>query len=278
MCSTRWKREQMKQCPVFSQMRQRAPKVHCLTNPVTMQDVANVLLAAGGSAVMAQDAAEVEEITALCDATLLNTGVPSPEKFRACTLAGVRANGLGHPVVLDPVGAGASAFRRSQLGALLEQVRPTIIRCNQEEAAALLGLRQESGLHLASGGVESGLAASEEAACALAAQLAQAAGCTVLMTGETDVVTDGTTLDTLHGGDARIRRITGGGCMLSALCALFCGGGVAAFDAARLAGQFWRDCAAQAGKRVGQGQIGTFHMALFDAVSAAVWKEGAVEA
>lgn len=278
MCSTRWKREQMKQCPVFSQMRQRAPKVHCLTNPVTMQDVANVLLAAGGSAVMAQDAAEVEEITALCDATLLNTGVPSPEKFRACTLAGVRANGLGHPVVLDPVGAGASAFRRSQLGALLEQVRPTIIRCNQEEAAALLGLRQESGLHLASGGVESGLAASEEAACALAAQLAQAAGCTVLMTGETDVVTDGTTLDTLHGGDARIRRITGGGCMLSALCALFCGGGVAAFDAARLAGQFWRDCAAQTGKRVGQGQIGTFHMALFDAVSAAVWKEGAVEA
>ena len=147
-----------------------------------------------------------------------------------------------------------------------------------EEAAALLGLRQESGLHLASGGVESGLAASEEAACALAAQLAQAAGCTVLMTGETDVVTDGTTLDTLHGGDARIRRITGGGCMLSALCALFCGGGVAAFDAARLAGQFWRDCAAQAGQRVGQGQIGTFHMALFDAVSAAVWKEGAVEA
>lgn len=149
MCSTRWKREQMKQCPVFSQMRQRTPKVHCLTNPVTMQDVANVLLAAGGSAVMAQDAAEVEEITALCDATLLNTGVPSLEKFRACTLAGVRANGLGHPVVLDPVGAGASAFRRSQLGALLEQVRPTIIRCNQEEAAALLGLRQESGLHLA---------------------------------------------------------------------------------------------------------------------------------
>ena len=100
MCSTRWKREQMKQCPVFSQMRQRTPKVHCLTNPVTMQDVANVLLAAGGSAVMAQDAAEVEEITALCDATLLNTGVPSLEKFRACTLAGVRANGLGHPVVL----------------------------------------------------------------------------------------------------------------------------------------------------------------------------------
>ena len=153
MCSTRWKRERMSAHPVFAQVRQRAPKVHCLTNPVTMQDVANVLLAAGGSAVMAQDAAEVEEITALCDATLLNTGVPSAEKFHACTLAGVRANGLGHPVVLDPVGAGASAFRRSRLGALLEQVRPTIIRCNQEEAAALLGVRQKQDLRLVSGGV-----------------------------------------------------------------------------------------------------------------------------
>ena len=267
MCSTRWKREQMKQCPVFSQMRQRTPKVHCLTNPVTMQDVANVLLAAGGSAVMAQDAAEVEEITALCDATLL----------RACILAGVRANGLGHPVVLDPVGAGASAFRRSQLGALLEQVRPTIIRCNQEEAAALLGVRQKQDLRLVSGGVESGLTASEEAACALATQLAQKVGCTVLMTGATDVVTDGVQLATLHGGDPCIQRITGGGCMLSALCALLCGGGVTAFDAARLAGQLWRDCAAQAGQRAGTGRMGTFHVALFDAVSAVFWNEGAVE-
>ena len=259
--------------PIFTQVRQRAPKVHCLTNPVTMQNVANVLLAAGGSAVMAQDAAEVEEITTLCDATLLNTGVPSAEKFHACTLAGVRANELGHPVVLDPVGAGASAFRRSQLGVLLEQVRPTIIRCNQEEAAALLGVRQKQNFRLVSGGVESSLAASEEAACALATQLAQAVGCTVLMTGATDVVQ----LDTLHGGDPRIQRITGGGCMLSALCALFCGGGVAAFDAARLAGQLWRDCAAQAGQRAGTGRMGTFHVALFDAVSAAGWK-GAVEA
>lgn len=266
----------MNQHPVFAQVRQRAPKVHCLTNPVTMQDVANVLLAAGGSAVMAQDAAEVEEITTLCDATLLNTGVPSAEKFHACALAGVRANELGHPVVLDPVGAGASAFRRSQLDALLEQVRPTVIRCNQEEAAALLGVRQKQDLRLVSGGVESSLSTSEKAACALATQLAQAVGCTVLMTGAADVVTDGVQLDTIRGGDPRIQRITGGGCMLSALCALLCGGGLAAFDAARLAGQLWRDCAAWAGQRAGTGRMGTFHVALFDAVSAIFWK-GALE-
>ena len=70
-------------------------KVHCLTNPVTMQSVANVLLAAGGSAVMAQDEQEVEEITAICQATLLNTGVPDERKIRSCILAGKCANRLG---------------------------------------------------------------------------------------------------------------------------------------------------------------------------------------
>lgn len=82
---------------------QDAPKIHCLTNPVTMQDVANLLLAAGGSAVMGQDEQEVEEITSFCHGTLLNTGVPDIAKIHACILAGQKANALGHPVVLDPV-------------------------------------------------------------------------------------------------------------------------------------------------------------------------------
>lgn len=118
-------------------------KVHCLTNPVTMQSVANVLLAAGGSAVMAQDEQEVEEITAICQATLLNTGVPDERKIRSCILAGKCANRLGHPVVLDPVGAGASKFRRKKIGQLLQSVVPSIIRCNQEEASALLRAEDE---------------------------------------------------------------------------------------------------------------------------------------
>lgn len=118
-------------------------KVHCLTNPVTMQSVANVLLAAGGSAVMAQDEQEVEEITAICQATLLNTGVPDERKIRSCILAGKCANRLGHPVVLDPVGAGASKFRRKKIEQLLQSVVPSIIRCNQEEASALLRAEDE---------------------------------------------------------------------------------------------------------------------------------------
>ena len=226
-------------------------KVHCLTNPVTMQSVANVLLAAGGSAVMAQDEQEVEEITAICQATLLNTGVPDERKIRSCILAGKCANRLGHPVVLDPVGAGASKFRRKKIGQLLQSVVPSIIRCNQEEASALLRAEDEkeflvlgterqkiegtaescqqdgdavfSGIQ--SGGVESSLELELEKARRLAVRLAKKYRCTVCMTGEQDVISDGERVKVISGGDGRICRITGSGCMLSALCALKCGDG-----------------------------------------------------
>lgn len=204
-------------------------KVHCLTNPVTMQSVANVLLAAGGSAVMAQDEQEVEEITAICQATLLNTGVPDERKIRSCILAGKCANRLGHPVVLDPVGAGASKFRRKKIGQLLQSVVPSIIRCNQEEASALLraedekeflvlgterqkiegtaeGCQQDgdavfSGIQ--SGGVESSLELELEKARRLAVRLAKKYRCTVCMTGEQDVISDGERVKVISGGDEK---------------------------------------------------------------------------
>ena len=81
---------------ILNAILKKHPKIHCLTNPVTMNDVANILLAAGGSAVMAQDEQEAAEITTFCQGTLLNTGVPDEGKIRACILAGKRANQLGH--------------------------------------------------------------------------------------------------------------------------------------------------------------------------------------
>ena len=87
---------------------------------------------------MALDCEEVQEITELSQATLLNLGVPDRSRLEACILAGRRANEMGHPVVLDPVGAGASRFRREGIRQLLAQVRIDLIRCNQEEARAVL--------------------------------------------------------------------------------------------------------------------------------------------
>lgn len=244
-------------------LQRTAPKVHCLTNPVTMQDVANVLLAAGGTAIMAQNPAEVQEITAFCQVTLLNTGVPDEEKFKACGKAGRKANELGHPVVLDPVGVGASSFRRNGLETLLKQVRPSVIRCNQEEASALLHIQSGT-----TGGVESGVSVAESEQLRLAEHLARAYGCTALVSGEADAVSDGEHSAILTGGDVRIARITGSGCMLSALCALMCGAGLTAYDAACTAGQIWKASSTIAGRRTDRAQagIGSFHVHLLDAV------------
>lgn len=245
---------------------QNAPKIHCLTNPVTMQDVANILLAAGGSAVMGQDEQEVEEITFFCNGTLLNTGVPDSAKMRACILAGQKANELGHPVVLDPVGAGASTFRRTELKKLLHSVHPTAVRCNQEEAVVLCSLLSDTDTPVKHGGVESALQLNEHDVCQTALLTAALLHCTVLITGREDVVSDGERTQLLTGGDSRIRRITGGGCMLSALCTLFLCAHDSAFEAVCAAGQLWRDVAFEAGRRTDatHSGIGSFHVHLFD--------------
>lgn len=286
-------------------IRKTKPKVHCITNYVTMQDVANVLLAVGGSGIMAQDAEETAEITSFCHATLLNTGTPDREKIRACINAGIRANELNHPVILDPVGIGASAFRRELLLDLCSKVRFSVIRCNQEEAKVLLELKEIR--HCTPepmpvpGGVESSLHLTDSEAVKLAETVAKTYACVVLISGKSDVVSDGTSTRLLTGGDARIRRITGGGCMQSALCALFCGAIYASeetisaehslytdrnavnadqgsfeksfnktpctlFDAVYEAGKIWKSCVKSAGQscaEAGAG-IGTFHMKLFD--------------
>lgn len=244
-------------------LRCTAPKVHCLTNPVSMQDVANVLLAAGGSAIMGQDPEEVQEITALCQATLLNTGVPDREKIRACIAAGRKANEFGHPVVLDPVGVGASRFRRNSMEELLKNVKLSLIRCNQEEACTLLHLQSKT-----SGGVESSVSVEGEEQLKLAERLAQTCQCTALVSGGADAVSDGTHSVLLTGGDARIARITGSGCMLSALCALFCGTGLEIYDAACAAGSIWKASSRMAGKCTDRAQagIGSFHVYLMDAL------------
>ena len=113
-------------------------KVHCLTNPVTMQSVANVLLAAGGSAVMAQDEQEVEEITAMCDGLVLNMGMPNRQKIEAMKKGRKRANALQYSGCLRSGWSGASAFRREAVSELLKEVRFTVIRGNLSEIRTLM--------------------------------------------------------------------------------------------------------------------------------------------
>lgn len=229
-----------------------SPNVHCLTNVVTMQDVANMLLAAGGSAIMAQDIKEMEDITKISSATLINMGVPSDDKIAAYIVAGKTANSIGHPVIFDPVGVGASEYRKKCARNILENVRPDIIRCNQEEAEVLLGfkdtgddltnfgkneipqydfshnerdvLESTKNGELISNGVESSIKLTEAEQEKVAIGLAKKYDAVAFISGSLDVISDGENILKIAGGDARMRKVSGTGCMLSALCTLFAAG------------------------------------------------------
>lgn len=197
---------------VITQNRRRRPLIHCINNHVTSNDCANILLACGGSAIMADDPGEVAEVTAMCDGLVLNMGTPSPRKLDALLKAGREANRLGHPVILDPVGVGSSAMRRDAGALLLEHVRFAAIRANATEIATLV---RGTAAHR---GVDADL---EEAAVDSidenARRLALETGAVVIVTGDTDIVTDGKTLCRVHNGHPMMKAVTGSGCQLSAL-------------------------------------------------------------
>ena len=122
---------------MMQNVREKVPLIHNITNYVTVNDCANILLACGGSPIMADDPAEVEEITSLCQGLTINMGTLNSTKVTSMLLAGKKANELGHPIVLDPVGAGASAFRTESALKLLNEVRFSVIRGNISEIKTL---------------------------------------------------------------------------------------------------------------------------------------------
>jgi len=197
---------------IIIQTRRRRPLIHCINNHVTSNDCANILLACGGSAIMADDPDEVAEVTAMCGGLVLNMGTPSPRKVEAMLRAGTEANRTGHPVVLDPVGVGSSDMRRQAGRRLLERVRFAAIRANAAEIAALVcGTAARRGVD--SDAEET----SVDVTVRNAGLLAKETGAVVVVTGDTDIVTDGRTACLVHNGCAMMRSVTGAGCQLSAL-------------------------------------------------------------
>lgn len=197
---------------IIEQNRKRKPLIHCINNHVTSNDCANVLLACGGSAIMADDPEEVAEVTAMCNGLVLNLGTPNPRKLEALLLAGKRANALGHPVILDPVGAGSSSMRRNAVKQLLKQVRFAAIRANAAEIATLV---HGTAAHR---GVDADLeGATADSVNENAKRLARETGAVIVVTGDTDVVTDGRTTYRVHNGHPMMKTVTGSGCQLSAL-------------------------------------------------------------
>lgn len=198
---------------LLERVRQEAPLVHNITNYVVMNTTANALLAAGASPAMVHAVEEVEEFVALARALVVNVGTLSPPWVEAMRLAAARARAGGIPWVLDPVGAGATAYRTAASAALLAH-RPTVIRGNASEVLVLAGAAGAAGK-----GVDS--TAATDVALAPARSLATATGAIVAVTGAVDYVTDGARTIAIANGHPLMARVTGLGCTATALVGAF---------------------------------------------------------
>ena len=201
-------------------VRSTTPLVHCITNYVTVNDCANALIACGGSPIMSDEPADVEDITSICGGLVLNIGTLNERSIEAMRVAGRRAAELGHAIVLDPVGAGASALRTDTAAELMDALPIAVVRGNMSEIKAV------SGAAAATRGVdvnpddavtEENLAASAAFVRGLAAKL----GCVVAVTGAIDLVADADRAFAVRNGHALMGGITGTGCMLDTLIAAY---------------------------------------------------------
>jgi hydroxyethylthiazole kinase len=241
------------------QIRERKPLVHQITNYVVMNETANATLALGALPVMAHAPQEVEEMVGLASALVLNIGTLSEHWVEAMLLAGRAANTRGIPVVLDPVGAGATRYRTNTAKRLLDELDVAVLRGNAGEVASLVGVEAEVR------GVESigGVAEPD----ALAREAARAFGIVASVTGPVDHVSDGADVVAVANGHELLGSVSGTGCMSTSMTGCFLAvkpdapleAAVEALVAFGVAGE---DASVEA-----KGP-GTFHAALYDALAA----------
>lgn len=205
---------------MLANVRAKTPLIHNITNYVTVNDCANILLACGGSPIMADDIGEVEEITSLCGGLNLNIGTLNQRTIPAMLAAGKQARALGHPVVLDPVGAGASTLRTSTALKLLQEIRPNVIRGNVSEIKTLaLGSGRTKGVDA---DVSDRVTPENlEQMVTFAKAFARETGAVLAITGAIDLVADADKAFCIYNGHPDMSKITGTGCQLSAVTAAY---------------------------------------------------------
>jgi hydroxyethylthiazole kinase len=241
------------------ELRERKPLVHQITNYVVMNETANATLALGALPVMAHAREEVEEMVGLASALVLNIGTLSERWIEAMLLAGREAGERRIPVVLDPVGAGATTYRTETARRILEEVSVTVLRGNAGEVATLVGAEAEVR------GVESIDAGLEPAE--LAQEAGRQLGLVASVTGPVDHVSDGERILAVANGHPLLAAVTGTGCISSALSGCFLAAKPdepleAAAEALAALGVAAEDAAA------GAEGPGTFHARLYDALAA----------
>ncbi len=205
---------------MMKNVQEKAPLIHNITNYVTVNDCANILLACGASPIMSDEKDEVREITSICDGLNINIGTLNKRTIEAMLIAGKKANELKHPVVLDPVGAGASALRTNTANNLIDEIQFTVIRGNISEIKTLAGSTASTQ------GVDANVAdkvtdENLDSAIAFAKALSEKTGAIIVITGAIDIVCDNSQAYIIRNGHPMMSDVTGTGCMLSAITAAY---------------------------------------------------------
>ena len=245
----------------LDQVRKTVPLVHNITNYVTVNDVANILLACGGSPIMSDEPEDVEDITTICGGLNINIGTLNQRSIEGMFRAGKKAAELGHTLLLDPVGAGASVLRTNTAVELMKELPFTVIRGNISEIKTLaLGSGTTKGVDadVADAVTEANL----DAAVAFVKEFARKSHAIVAVTGAIDLVSDGERCYVIRNGRAEMGKITGTGCQLSGMMTAF----VVANQERRL------EAAAAAVCAMGlAGEIGWSHMATVLSTPSTIW-------
>jgi hydroxyethylthiazole kinase len=214
----RRKRKMLGNC--IENVRKNVPLVHNITNYVTVNDVANVLLACGGSPIMSDEPEDVADITSICGGLNINIGTLNQRSIEGMLIAGKKANELGHKVLLDPVGAGASALRTNTAVKIMDEIKLDVIRGNISEIKTLaLGSGTTKGVD-----ADAADAVTEDnldQMIAFAKSFAKESGSIAAITGAIDLVADADTCYVIRNGRPEMGKITGTGCQLSGMMTAF---------------------------------------------------------
>ncbi len=244
----------------FRRVQESCPLVHHITNYVTVNDCANMTLAVGASPVMADDPAEVADMCALAQALVLNIGTLNARTVEAMLLVGRAANAHGIPVILDPVGCGATPLRVETVRKILAEIKISVIRGNISEMASVAGREAHTK------GVDAAAEDADADTVALARTVSETFHCVTAISGATDIVTDGRRAAAIRNGCPRMSRITGTGCMETSVLGAFCGANPGNLWQAVSAGMIFMGlCGDVAEKAAGAVGLGSFRNALIDA-------------
>ncbi|MDF2878165.1 MAG: thiM [Clostridia bacterium] len=207
---------------ILENVSQKVPIVHAITNYVTVNDCANIILASGGSPIMADNIYEVEEITSICHALVLNIGTLNDVLVESMVKAAKRANEIGNPVILDPVAVGASKLRTGTVNRLMEEVKFSVIRGNISEIKAI-GLGTGSTKGVDADEADAVCADNLEATIEFAKKVSYRTGAIIAISGAIDIVTDDKNTYIIKNGHGMMAKVTGTGCMLTAVIGSYCG-------------------------------------------------------